>query len=85
MASRTVTMACSGGTFPSVSAEVRSAAGNPHFGMSRRHGDPDGSANFGPIAAVVPGFPTDSSGVRGFSNHQSARCWAMHVSEGLAG
>ena len=35
MASRAVTMACSGGTFPSASVEVRSAAGKPHFRMSR--------------------------------------------------
>ena len=86
MASRAVTMACSGGTFPSVSVEVRSAAGNPHFRMCRRHGCPDGSASFGPVATVVPGFPTDSSGVRGFSDHQAAHCWEMlHVSEGIAG
>jgi len=79
-------MACSGGTFPSAPVEVRLAAWSPHFGMSRRHGGPDGSMNFGPVAAVVPGFGTDSSGVRGFSDGQAARCWELlHASEGLAG
>ena len=47
---------------------------------------PDGSMNFGPVAAVVPGFGTDSSGVRGFSDGHEARCWELlHASEGMAG
>ena len=86
MAGRSVTMACSGGTFPSAPGEVRLAAWSPHFGMSRGHGGPDGSMNFGPVAAVMPGFGTDSSGVRSFSDGQEARCWELlHASEGPAG
>ena len=50
------------------------------------HGCPDGSANFGPVTAAAPGFPTDSSGMRGFSDHQAVPCWEMlHFFEGLAG
>ncbi len=86
MASRAVTMACSGGTLPSASVEGRRPPGTLTSGCLEVRGGPDGSANFGPVTAGAAGFPTDSSGMRGFSDHQAVPCWeVLHFFEGLAG